>query len=142
MALPKLPPHFSGGSGQFMRPVRVGFFIRDSMAGGGSTYGQALYKEYANLIKGIPYRAKNKKGAVRKPMSYGSFRIYLYWARELGLLQYVNPDGSTPVDVVQGEPSSSPGLSDRLYFKMADGADNSSDWYDLHASFMASKGYA
>ena len=141
MALPKLPPHFNNPDGQFLRPVRVGYFIRDSLAGGGQTYGQALHTAYTQHVRSFPYKAQNKKGAVRKGMSYGSFRIYLYWARELGLIEYVNPDGSMPVDTVHGEPSSIPGLSDRLYFKMVDGADGASEWFDLHEAFMTKMGY-
>jgi hypothetical protein len=105
------------------------------MAGGGMLYAQALYKAYTEYIGGIPYRAKNKRGAKRKGMSYSSFRLYLYWARQLGLVEYVNADGSTPVGQVIGEPSSVPGLADKLYFRLVSGAEHSSAWGDLYAAY-------
>lgn len=138
MTMPKYPKR-GGTFGQFNRPIRVGEFIAQALSGGGLTYAQALHREYSEFISSIPYRAKDKKGAKRKGMNYSSFRLYLYWARSLGLIEYVNPDGSTPVGTVQGEPSQVPGLADRLYFRMVPGEENSSYWQDLYAAYKESR---
>jgi hypothetical protein len=128
------------GFGNFQRPTRVGDFIRDSMTGGGIVYAMKLYTAYSDYIASIPYRAQDKKGAKRKGMNYSSFRLYLYWARSLGLIEYTNPDGSDPGSgPVQSEPSDVPGLAGRLYFKMVDGAENSTAWQDLYSSYKASR---
>ena len=138
--LPKYPPRGGSEPGdQFHRVIRVGHFIRDSLGGQGMIYGLKLYKAYSDYIKSVPYRSASKKGVKRKGMSYASFRLYLYWARQLGLIEYLNPDGSVPTGEVQSEPSDVPGLAGRLYFHMVPGMEGSPAWEDIYGYYKSNK---
>lgn len=88
-----------GGRGGFHRPIKVGDFVRLELIGGRAAYGNELYRAYRDFcvsqeLKSRPGKAFDKHGVLRsshkrKPMSYGTFRTYLYMFRKLGLIEYV-----------------------------------------------------
>jgi hypothetical protein len=140
MTMPQ-DPKKGRGFGGYRRPTqRVGEFIVERMAGGKANWASNLYKEYADYVKSVPFTESNKKGAKRKPMSYGTFRSYLYVARKLGLIEYVNIDGTIPKanNLVVGEDSIKPYLQKRLYFQVVAGQEGSPAWQDLYGFYKGS----
>lgn len=151
MTMPRLPKN-----GGFLRPVRLGEFIRDSLSSGRITWANELYREYKQKMEAIPL--SDKRAGTRRVMSVNSFFIYLYACRKLNLLEYVDLDGNPVPNVkVKGIPaikgrahitepgyieytddtgkviSDAPpraGLYGKLYFHIIPGQENSSDWTD------------
>jgi len=129
MTFPKYTPR-----GGFKRPVRIGEFIRDFLAGGHHAYGQEIYKAYKEAVQLVSYTDPRKTGHKRQCISYSGFSIYLSCARRLGLLEYCNPDGSTPGATLITEPSMYPQAAERRYSRLTSGAEASHAWTDLQGS--------
>ena len=129
MTLPRYSPR-----GGFKRPIRIGDFIRDFMAGGKIAYGEEIYRAYREKITMISYTKTNKMGSRRRCINYAGFTIYLSCARRLGLLEYCNPDGSSPGAQLITEPAKYPQVANRRYSRLSDGAESSPYWSDLMGS--------
>ncbi len=126
MVMPKYTPR-----GGFKRKFRIGEFIRDSLAGGKIAYGEELHRLYKEAVQLVSYTDPRKMGHRRRCINYAGFQIYLSCARRLGLLEYCNPDGSSPGGSLVTEPAKYPQLSGRRYLRLTPGAEGSPYWTDL-----------
>ena len=129
MTLPKYSPR-----GGFKRPIRIGEFIRDFLSGGVIAYGEQIYKAYKERVTLISYTDPRKMGHRRRCINYAGFGVYLSCARRLGLIEYCNPDGSSPQGALVTEPAMYPQAAARRYNRLTAGADSSPAWYDLQGS--------
>lgn len=129
MTLPKYTPR-----GGFKRPMRIGDFILEYLSGGVKAYGHEIYAAYKERMQLISYTDPRKMGHRRRCINFQGFSVYLSCARRLGLIEYCNPDGSTPGAVLITEPAIYPQASERRYNRLTSGAESSSAWSDLQGA--------
>lgn len=138
--------------GGFARPIQVSLFIRDYLADGTETWAFNLYKAYKEEVQAqrrnidtgrmeyvYPYKRKNLQNVRRKVCSYGSFRTYLYKARQLGLIEYVDPGSHDTQPMTKGgeyaqRADESFYLERLLYFRAVLDHLNDSAWQNLQAA--------
>lgn len=132
-------PKFVGRGGN-RHPVPLGFFIRDVLVSGGSTWGANIYRQYKEAVQAVPYTGKSgkplKSGRRRRAGSYDYVKHFLKVCESLGLIRRI--EGRTQPAVQHSAGGYDPGAPDlqipnfpeAQFWEIVPGQENASEWAD------------